>query len=89
MIAHDAGAKKLSLKGLQISDARFNTSDKYAHFFKDSFTVKPGQADPSKFIIRKLSPLAVVDFRSISTFENLKLFLKNNLRILEERYIDI
>ena len=39
-----------------------------------SFTVKPGEAYPlaqepiNEFIIRKLNPLLVVDFRLISTF---------------------
>ena len=38
------------------------------------FTVKPGQATPRDYIneviIRKLNPLVVVDFRSISAFLN-------------------
>ena len=39
----------------------------------DLFTVKPGQVYPpqnsiNEFIIRKLSPLAVVDFRFVSRF---------------------
>ena len=54
MIAHDAGAKKLSIKGLQISDARFNTSDKYAHFLKDSFYSQARSSVPLKISLMNL-----------------------------------